>query len=83
MNHSENVDHDAVLRARTMLRPLFDQGVALARRLPTAPGTLAETLTDRAMFLVAAQRYEEAHADFAAAVELRGAATSNAIVTRT
>ncbi|WP_051874521.1 hypothetical protein [Streptomyces exfoliatus] len=70
-------------RIEEHLRPLFDQGVALARRLPTAPGTLAETLTDRAMFLVAAQRYEEAHADFAAAVELRGAATSNAIVTRT
>lgn len=71
------------------LRPLFDEGVALARRLdasvePVGAGTeLARTLTDRAMFLVAAQRYEEAHADFVEVVALLDGAIRPPIVTRT
>ncbi|MDN3027664.1 hypothetical protein [Streptomyces sp. S.PB5] len=45
------------------LRPLFDEGVALARRLAERH-TLGRALTDRAMFLVAAKQYGEAHDDF-------------------
>ncbi|MFI8519598.1 hypothetical protein ACIGEZ_17435 [Streptomyces sp. NPDC085481] len=52
------------------LRPLFDEGVALARRLPGGHPALPQALTDRAMFLVAAERYGEAYADFAEAVPL-------------
>ncbi|WP_435973287.1 hypothetical protein [Streptomyces sp. Qhu_M48] len=99
------------------LRPLFDEDVALARRLTGPPGTpagdsagapdaptgalargartsgspeaLADALTDRAMFLVAAQRYQDAHADFAEAVGLldgaarRDGTARTPIVTRT
>lgn len=50
--------------------PYFDEGVALARRLPGSPARLARTLTDRSMFLVAARSYAPAHADFAEAVAL-------------
>ncbi|WP_037675497.1 hypothetical protein [Streptomyces globisporus] len=59
------------------LLPAFDEGVALARRLATDPDALARALTDRSMFLLAVQRYEEAHADFAEAIALQP------IVTRT
>ncbi|MFI0942901.1 hypothetical protein [Streptomyces sp. NPDC021020] len=50
--------------------PYFDEGVALARRLPGSPARLARALTDRSMFLVAARSYTPAHADFAEAVAL-------------
>ncbi|MFI8288412.1 hypothetical protein EAO71_33165 [Streptomyces sp. ms191] len=50
--------------------PCFDEGVALARRLPDDPARLARALTDRAMFLVAARTFEPAYADFAEAVAL-------------
>ncbi|MEU0405162.1 hypothetical protein ABZ318_34115 [Streptomyces sp. NPDC006197] len=59
------------------LRPAFDEGVILARRLPEDRSALARALTDRSMFLLAVKRYEEAHADFAEATALRP------IVTRT
>ncbi|MFH9727404.1 hypothetical protein ACH4M4_31195 [Streptomyces sp. NPDC017254] len=76
------------------LRPVFDEGVALAGRARGEPGpsardvsaspeALADALTDRAMFLVAAQRYEEARADFAEVVGLLNGAISPSIVTRT
>jgi tetratricopeptide (TPR) repeat protein len=52
------------------LKPYFDEGVALARRLPDDPARLARALTDRAMFLVAARTFEPAYADFAEAVAL-------------
>ncbi|MEU6987918.1 hypothetical protein ABZ946_31560 [Streptomyces sp. NPDC046324] len=51
-------------------RPYFDEGVALARRLPDDPARLARALTDRSMFLVAARTFEPAYADFAEAVAL-------------
>ena len=66
--------------------PLFDDGVALARRVPEAPETIARSLTDRAMFLAAADRYREAHADCTEAVALldgAAGATRTPIVTRT
>ncbi|MFE9462838.1 hypothetical protein ACFYNW_04040 [Streptomyces virginiae] len=52
------------------LTPYFDEGVALARRLPDDPVRLARALTDRSMFLVAARTFEPAYADFAEAVTL-------------
>lgn len=56
-------------RIEERLRPLFDEGVALARRLAgTHPAALSLALTDRAMFLVAAKRYEEALADYREAI---------------
>ncbi|MFE6037340.1 hypothetical protein [Streptomyces sp. NPDC056452] len=95
MNHSENVDHDAVLRARMLLlgsgrinidesrtylfvdrvRPLFDEGVALTRRLAEVDGAqgrapLARALTDRSTLLIAGKQYGGALADFRAAVDL-------------
>ncbi|MFF8837045.1 hypothetical protein [Streptomyces sp. NPDC015130] len=50
------------------LRPLFDEGVALARRRTADPGACVRALTDRSTFLVAVGRYEEARADFREAV---------------
>ncbi|MFE2555824.1 hypothetical protein ACFXGT_07285 [Streptomyces sp. NPDC059352] len=76
-------------RIEDPLLPLFDEGVALARRLDISPepvgsgAELARTLTDRAMFLVAAKRYEEAHADFVEVVALLDGAIRPPIVTRT
>ncbi|MFE0648318.1 hypothetical protein ACFVZH_06990 [Streptomyces sp. NPDC059534] len=61
------------------LGPLFDEGVALARRPTADPGALVRALTDRSMFLVAARRYEEAHADL---TEARVLLAPNPIVTR-
>ncbi|MFF5933174.1 hypothetical protein [Streptomyces sp. NPDC012508] len=55
------------------LKPYFDEGVALARRLPEDPARLARALTDRSMFLVAARTFEPAYADFAEAVALQTA----------
>lgn len=61
------------------LRPLFDDGVVLARRLADLPGQsgdgqgiamLARALTDRAGFFVATQLYGEALADFREATTL-------------
>ncbi|GAA2772314.1 hypothetical protein GCM10019017_15050 [Streptomyces showdoensis] len=57
-------------RAEEELLPEFDEGVALARRLPGTPSAAARALADRAMFLLAVKRYEEARRDFAEAVEL-------------
>ncbi|MFD3534957.1 hypothetical protein [Streptomyces sp. NPDC058664] len=68
-------------RIEERLRPVFDEGVALARRLPASSEALAHALTDRAMFLVAVQRYGEAHADFGEAVGILGGATPQPIVT--
>ncbi|GAA2255795.1 hypothetical protein GCM10010232_51540 [Streptomyces amakusaensis] len=51
-------------------KPYFDEGVALARRLPDDPARLARALTDRSMFLVAARTFKPAYADFAEAVAL-------------
>ncbi|MFD4376773.1 hypothetical protein [Streptomyces sp. NPDC058486] len=84
----------AVLRHRSHrildeLRPLFDEGVALARRPGSAPGAEARALTDRALFLLAAREYGEAHADLAAAEAARQHLAAEAerqhpaIVTRT
>ncbi|MFF8807237.1 hypothetical protein [Streptomyces omiyaensis] len=53
------------------LRPVFDEGVALGRRL--SPAAEARALTDRASMLLAAGAYGEAHADFTAAQSLRAA----------
>ncbi|MFF4493899.1 hypothetical protein [Streptomyces sp. NPDC001546] len=57
-------------RFEERFRPYFDEGVALARRLPDDPVRLARALTDRSMFLVAARTFEPAHADFAEATAL-------------
>ncbi|MFC9701549.1 hypothetical protein ACFTWD_12715 [Streptomyces sp. NPDC056943] len=65
------------------LRPLFDEGVALARRLTAHPGTLSRALTDRSMFLVTDGRYEDARTDLAEAIALLDGPTSPPIVTRT
>ncbi|WP_426367064.1 hypothetical protein [Streptomyces sp. E-08] len=62
------------------LRPRFDEGVALARRMEDAATALPQALTDRAMFLVATGRHAEAHADLAEATALLG---DPPIVTRT
>ncbi|MET9435064.1 hypothetical protein [Streptomyces sp. NPDC006551] len=58
-------------------RPLFDEGVALARRLADLPGPAhdgpaasARALTDRAVFLVADERYGAAYDDFLEVVAL-------------
>ncbi|MFC9815689.1 hypothetical protein ACFVJM_26885 [Streptomyces virginiae] len=51
-------------------QPHFDEGVALARRLPDDPARLARALTDRSMFFAAARTFEPAYADFAEAVTL-------------
>ncbi|MGW8763878.1 hypothetical protein ACWGN5_15390 [Streptomyces sp. NPDC055815] len=67
-------------RAEESLRPTFDEGVSLARRLPDDRSALARALADRAMFLLAVKRYGEAHADFAEAAALRA---GTPIVTRT
>lgn len=58
--------------------PLFEEGVALARRLYALdPGAgiapLARALFDRASALTAGQRFAEAHTDFQEAVALRAA----------
>ncbi|WP_413752492.1 hypothetical protein NRF20_10875 [Streptomyces sp. R-74717] len=63
--HRENRTH----RILKPLRPLFDNGVALARRLDDlgaeeGRALLARALTDRAMFLLAAKQYGEAYDDF-------------------
>ncbi|MFE4618233.1 hypothetical protein ACFRJ7_19265 [Streptomyces sp. NPDC056747] len=68
---------------RDRLRPLFDEGVALARRLTAHPGTLSRALADRSMFLVRDERYEDARTDLAEAVALLDGPTSPPIVTRT
>ncbi|MEU4061781.1 hypothetical protein AB0F25_04975 [Streptomyces wedmorensis] len=67
-------------RAEEVLRPDFDEGVALARRLPEGRSSVARALVDRSMFLLAVKRYEEAHADFAEAFTLD---SGTPIVTRT
>lgn len=60
------------------LRPLFDEGVALARSLADLAGTeqsleaLGRPLTDRAMFLVAAKQYGEAYNDYLEVLNLPG-----------
>ncbi|NML51352.1 hypothetical protein HHL19_14855 [Streptomyces sp. R302] len=53
------------------LRPLLDEGGALARRL--SPTAEARALTDRSTMLLAAHAYEEAHKDFTTAETLRAA----------
>ncbi|MFF5971096.1 hypothetical protein ACFY7C_06165 [Streptomyces sp. NPDC012769] len=59
-------------RAEETLRPVLDEGVALARRLPgDEPSALARALTDRALFLLAVKRYADARRDFAEAVALQ------------
>ncbi|MGW2182584.1 hypothetical protein ACWCXX_31745 [Streptomyces sp. NPDC001732] len=62
------------------LRPFFDRGVALARRLADLAGAegrdaLAGALTDRSVFLLAAKQYGEAHEDFLAVTALPAPAT--------
>ncbi|MER7516754.1 hypothetical protein [Streptomyces sp. NPDC126499] len=59
-------------RAEETLRPVFDEGVALARRLPDDGPALFRALTDRALFLLAVKRYADARQDFAEAVALQG-----------
>ncbi|MGA5445469.1 hypothetical protein ACPCVO_02330 [Streptomyces umbrinus] len=60
------------------LRPLFDEGVALARSLADLAGTvqsleaLGRALTDRSMFLVAAKQYGEAYDDYLEVLNLPG-----------
>lgn len=59
------------------LRPLFDEGVVLARRSAglgedQGPAVLARALTDRSTLLVAGQQYTEAHDDFQEAAALLG-----------
>ncbi|MFJ2239824.1 hypothetical protein [Streptomyces sp. NPDC087859] len=51
------------------LRPVFDERVALARRLAERE-ELGRALTDRSMFLVAAKQYGEAYDDFREACAL-------------
>ncbi|MER5784300.1 hypothetical protein ABT104_21670 [Streptomyces mobaraensis] len=63
-------DGDHHCRFEEHFKPYFDEGVALARRLPDDPARLARALTDRSMFLVAARSFERAHTDFAEAVAL-------------
>ncbi|MFC9595146.1 hypothetical protein ACFTUC_35800 [Streptomyces sp. NPDC056944] len=63
-----------------LLRPRFDEGVALARRLEDTATALPQALTDRAMFLVATGHHAQAHADLAEATALLG---DPPIVTRT
>lgn len=60
------------------LRPLFDEGVALARRSAVVTGAapsreaLGRALTDRSMFLVAAKQHGEACDDLREVVDLLG-----------
>ncbi|WP_406278072.1 hypothetical protein OHT93_36310 [Streptomyces sp. NBC_00191] len=60
------------------LRPLFNEGVALARRLADVAGAeqsremLGRSLTDRSMFLVAANQYGEAYDDYREVLDLLG-----------
>ncbi|MFC5033937.1 hypothetical protein ACQFX6_03800 [Streptomyces sp. DSM 41987] len=59
------------------LRPLFDEGVVLARRSAGlgedhGPAVLARALTDRSTLLVAGQQYVEAYDDFQEAAALLG-----------
>ncbi|KOV38010.1 hypothetical protein ADK60_03135 [Streptomyces sp. XY431] len=61
-------DHHYLFEER--FAPLFDEGVALARRLPDDPARLARALTDRSMFLVAAGSFERAYADYAEAASV-------------
>ncbi|NBE50669.1 hypothetical protein [Streptomyces boluensis] len=61
---------DHPYRFEERLKPYFEEGVALARRLPDDPARLARALTDRSMFLVAARTFEPAYADFTEAVAL-------------
>ncbi|NNN36198.1 hypothetical protein HLK59_38755 [Streptomyces sp. S3(2020)] len=51
------------------LRPVFDERVALARRLAEGE-ELGRALTDRSMFLLAARQYGEAYDDFREALGL-------------
>ncbi len=51
------------------LRPVFDESVTLARRLAERE-ELGRALTDRSMFLLAAQQYGEAYDDFREACAL-------------
>ncbi|MFJ5261216.1 hypothetical protein ACIQAC_12225 [Streptomyces sp. NPDC088387] len=70
--HHENRSH----RILKPLRPLFDEGVSLARRLTDATtaqegrAALAQALTDRSMFLIAAKQYGEAYDDYREVVDL-------------
>ncbi|AWT46673.1 MULTISPECIES: hypothetical protein [Streptomyces] len=70
--HREHRTH-SVLKP---LRPLFAEGVALARRLAARADprrgrdALARALTDRAMFLLAGRQYGEAYDDFREVVAL-------------
>ncbi|MEU6975163.1 hypothetical protein [Streptomyces sp. NPDC046371] len=57
-------------RTAETLLPSYDEGIALARRLPGSPSALARALADRAMFLVAVERYGDARRDFADALAL-------------
>ena len=72
--HRENRGH----RVLKPLRPLFNEGVALARRLADVAATeqsrvaLGQALTDRSMFLVAAEQYGEAYDDYREVVDLLG-----------
>jgi len=50
--------------------PLFDEGVALARRTAD-PALLTRALLDRASALTAGHRYADAHPDFQEALEVR------------
>ncbi|MFD6434204.1 hypothetical protein [Streptomyces venezuelae] len=61
---------DHPYRFEERLTPHFDEGVALARRLPSDSVRLARALTDRSMFRVATGAFESAHVDFAEAVEV-------------
>ncbi|MFJ5832701.1 hypothetical protein [Streptomyces sp. NPDC093089] len=70
-------------RSEDVLRPSFDEGVALARRSPAEPRILARALADRSMFLLAVKRYGEALADFTEAGALLDGPTPPPIVTRT
>ncbi|MEV5986821.1 hypothetical protein AB0L85_17645 [Streptomyces sp. NPDC052051] len=69
--HRVNREH----RILKPLRPLFDEGVALARRLADATDTkrsraaLGRALTDRSMFLVAAMQYGEAYDGYLEAID--------------
>ncbi|MER5945305.1 hypothetical protein ABT127_04525 [Streptomyces sp. NPDC001904] len=55
------------------LAPHFDEGVALARRLPGDPVRLARALTDRSVFRTAIGVFGPAHADFAEAAAVLAA----------
>ncbi|MBK3566125.1 hypothetical protein [Streptomyces sp. MBT62] len=60
------------------LRPIFNEGVALARRLADVVGAdqsreaLGRALTDRSMFLVAAKQYGEAYDGYLEVLDLPG-----------